>query len=117
MTEALRAQLAGSPRSPNSASSRGIPTRIPYSAQAKLGTSGTAVAPCGGVSAVRGIGRSKRQCSTLTTMWTISGLPPGGARRGRLSKSSKGMRGLLIPPGARGFPPWSPGRRRCSARR
>ena len=58
---------------------RGMPQRMPYSAHAKLGMSGTLSKPCGPGMILRGMGWSKRQCSTLSTTWTMSGLPPGGA--------------------------------------
>src|SRR5579871_2094823 len=48
------------------------PMRIPYSAHAQLGTSGTNETPCGGVSIVRGKGASGSQTSTVTSGHTAT---------------------------------------------
>ena len=48
------------------------PTRIPYSNQAKLGTSGITCAPPGGGSTVRGIGPWISHSSTLTMVHTTT---------------------------------------------
>ena len=85
-----------------------MPQRMPYSAQAKFGTSGTVSTPCGAVSSLRGMAASKRQFSMLTTICTISGLPPGGARRGRSVDIWNGMRGLVV---IRPAPSWRRRRR------
>ena len=58
-------------------------TRIPYSTQEKLQTSGTGLWACGAGITVRGMGWSNGQYSTLTTMWTIRGFPFMGASGAR----------------------------------
>jgi len=97
MTLLLIAALAVRPRSPSARSSRGMPQRSPYSTQLKLATLGTGSTPWGADSRLRGRGRSNGQCSTLTTTWTISGLPPGAGGTTRSSSISNGMRGLGAP--------------------
>src|SRR5690242_12581128 len=54
------------PRRSKASFIRQKPTRIPYSAQLQLGTSGMNSTPCGGVSIVRGKGASGSQTSTVT---------------------------------------------------
>src|SRR5437868_12617098 len=54
------------PRRSKASFIRQKPMRIPYSAQAQLGTSGMNVIPWGGVSMVRGKGASGSQTSTVT---------------------------------------------------
>ncbi|MOA57750.1 hypothetical protein D3C78_1819880 [compost metagenome] len=82
MTLALQLVEAGRPRDWIAASMRGRPARMPYSAQLKLGTSGTVSRPCGGVMMVRGMGWSNGQCSTLMTRCTMILPCPGSARAG-----------------------------------
>ena len=52
------------------------PTRLPYSCQAQFGMSGIGAPPAGGVSTVRGIGRSMSHSSTLTMVHTTMRAPP-----------------------------------------
>ena len=59
------------------------PTRLPYSCQAQLGTSGLGEPPAGGGSTVRGIGCVGSHSSTLTITHTTMRAPSGrlsGAR-------------------------------------
>src|SRR5262245_24273264 len=86
--------LAGSLRSASASRMRGIPTRLPYSDQLKLGISGMCDLPCGGTTIVRGIGWSNCQYSMLTTTCTMSGLPRGAFSFGRALAIWKGMRGF-----------------------
>ena len=62
---------------------RGTPQRSPYSTQLKFGMSGCSGLPCAVSKIDRGMGSSKGQTSRFTTTWTMSGLPPGGSKRGR----------------------------------
>ncbi|MNS79697.1 hypothetical protein D3C72_1133580 [compost metagenome] len=87
ITEALRLADARNPRLRSASIMRGSPQRRPYSAQLKFGTSGTVSLPCGGVSSVRGMGRSKGQCSTFTTMCARMWPPSSGINGGRSDES------------------------------
>src|SRR5260221_2977962 len=86
--------LAGSLRSPSASRMRGMPTRLPYSDQLKLGMSGMCERPCGGTTIVRGIGWSNCQYSMFTTTCTMSGLPRGAFSFARALCISYGMRGF-----------------------
>ena len=94
MTEAFRLAEAGRPRPAMASIMRGRPQRRPYSAQLKLGTSGTLPMPCGGVRMVRGMGWSNGQCSTLTTRWTRMGRPSRPASGG-LARHQEGNAGIV----------------------
>ncbi len=74
---------AGMANSSNIFTSLQKPTRLPYSCQAQLGTSGIGEPPAGGVSTVRGIGCVGSHSSTLMTAHTAMRAPLGnlsGAR-------------------------------------
>src|SRR5258707_6216822 len=86
--------LAGSWRSRSASRMRGMPTRLPYSDQLKLGMSGMCERPCGGTTIVRGIGWSNCQYSMFTTTCTMSGLPRGAFSFARALCISYGMRGF-----------------------
>src|SRR5437763_6039497 len=60
----------GIANSSNTSTKRQKPTRLPYSCQAQLGTSGIGEPPAGGVSTVRGIGWVASHSSTLMTTHT-----------------------------------------------
>ena len=71
------AQVAVTPARRRQSSRRQKPTRMPYSCQAQFGMSGLGTPPAGGVSTVRGIGRSMSHSSTLTMVHTTMRAPPG----------------------------------------
>ena len=83
MAEPLIASTAGRLKSSNTRSRRQKPTRLPYSCQAQLGTSGLGEPPAGGVSTVRGIGCVASHSSTLTMTHTATRALPGRVSGGR----------------------------------
>src|SRR5262249_54368311 len=74
------------------------PTRIPYSCQDQLGTSGITLAPDGAGSTVRGIGASMFHSSTLTIVHTAIRAPPGSlaGARSTMAEYWNRSRGNLI---------------------
>jgi len=77
------ASTAGMTNSSNTSTKRQKPTRLPYSCQAQLGTSGIGEPPAGGVSTVRGIGCVMSHSSTLTMTHTTMRAPSGRVSGGR----------------------------------
>src|ERR1700678_953760 len=76
----------------NSLKYRQTPTRIPYSCQAQLATSGIIVCPEGAGMAVRGIGREMSHTSRLTIVQIMTLPPLGGFKRGRSTIAEYGLR-------------------------
>ena len=70
-------------RLPRASKKRQKPTRIPYSCQAQLGTSGTVATPWGAVRYWRAIAFSMSHSSTLTMVQTAMRAPFGSVQRGR----------------------------------
>src|SRR5262249_7146055 len=84
----------------NRSKNRHTPTRIPYSCQLQLGTSGRCVMPLGGNSTCRAIGLPMSQTSRLTMVQNIRRAPPGSFSAGRstiaeYSARSRGKSGRL----------------------
>ncbi len=71
------ASVTGIANSSNNLAKRQKPTRLPYSCQAQLGTSGLGEPPAGGGSTVRGIGCVASHSSTLTITHTTTRAPSG----------------------------------------
>src|SRR5215469_2976893 len=67
----------------NKSKNRHTPTRIPYSCQLQLGTSGRCVMPVGGASTCRAIGLPMSQTSRLMMVQNIRRAPPGSLSAGR----------------------------------
>src|SRR5262249_47665186 len=84
----------------NRSKNRHTPTRIPYSCQLQLGTSGRCVMPVGGASTCRAIGLPMSQTSRLTMVQNARRAPPGSLSVGRstiaeYSARSRGKSGRL----------------------
>src|SRR5467141_2868798 len=82
-TRALIERLGRIPSRSKSAWKRQKPTRIPYSCQLQLGTSGSWVTPVGGASTCRGMAREMSQTSTFTIVQTMMRSPFGKRSFGR----------------------------------
>src|SRR5262249_35894158 len=84
----------------NRSKNRHTPTRIPYSCQLQLGTSGRWLTPLGGASTCRAIGLPMSQTSRLTMVQNTRRAPPGSFSAGRstiaeYSARSRGSSGRL----------------------
>ena len=75
--EALIEAVTRTSKRSSAALRRQKPTRMPYSCQAQLGTSGSPLAPAGVVMTWRGMRALKSQFSTLTTVETTTRASPG----------------------------------------
>src|ERR1700694_3968400 len=80
--------------SSNTLTKRQKPTRLPYSCQAQLGTSGLGEPPAGGVITVRGIGCVASHSSTLTITQTARRPPLGSLSGARSVIAEYAMRSL-----------------------
>ena len=67
----------------NSFSNRQKPTRMPYSCQLQLGTSGSSTAPVGAGSTCRAMARAMSHTSRLTMVQTTTRARPGSLSGGR----------------------------------
>ena len=74
------------------------PTRMPYSCQAQLGTSGRSGTPIGGGRTVRGIAPAGLQFSTFTIVQTATRALFGRLSRGRLWIGRYGVRLRTLKP-------------------
>src|SRR3954471_14920332 len=74
------------------------PTRMPYSCQAQLGTSGCSATPVGAGSTWRAIGRAMSQTSRFTIVQTITFALPGSLSAGRstIAEYSARSRGIIV---------------------
>src|ERR1700722_3362392 len=80
------------PSCSNNLKNRQTPTRMPYSCQAQLATSGNIVWPDGAGMAVRGIGREMSHTSRLTIVQTMTLPPLGSFSDGRSTMAEYGLR-------------------------
>src|SRR6516162_5906736 len=100
-TRALIDKVGRIPRRLNKSKKRQTPTRIPYSCQVQLGTSGSSGCPVGGGSTCRAIGREIDQYSRLTIVHTTTRAPPGNLSGGRstIAENVLRLRGIIPAPG------------------
>src|SRR5215813_3606839 len=82
------------PRRLNSSKNRQTPTRMPYSCQLQLGTSGSSEMPVGGGITCRAMGREMSHTSKLTMLQMITRPLLGSLSGGRSTMAEYGARWL-----------------------
>ena len=91
-TRAFKETVGRMPAFSKAARMRQMPTRMPYSCQVQLGTSGTGATPPGGGETMRGMARAMSHSSILTTGQTTMRAPPGSLSGGRSTMAENGRR-------------------------
>src|SRR6516162_228276 len=94
MTRALIDRVGRMPRRLKSSKNRQTPTRMPYSCQLQLGTSGSSEMPVGGGITCRAMGREISQTSRLTMLQTMIRPLLGSRNGGRSTIAEYGARWL-----------------------